>query len=115
MNNVTATNNTADKGGVVFAEKKAHFEISDSTFESNTAEEGSAIYMIASKGQTSFTERCTFKSNIGSGAIFLLEGQIRISSCTIDSNELGISGTGSPSIYALLSTVTSESNIISNM
>jgi len=114
LNNVTATENRADKGGVIFVEKKAYFEISDSVFESNQAEEGSVIYIIANRGQAAFANGSTFRSNTGIGTIFLLDGTITLTSCTIESNTVGANGNETAGVYALLSDIYSTTNTIRN-
>lgn len=113
---ISATNNEADKGGFVYVQDQASFEIVSSDISNNKATKGSAIFCISADVSESIVTSTTIIQNTGYGCIFLNEARLRISTSTVQSNKLEDINASDPSpgMVLIFSTVTSTSSTYSD-
>ena len=113
---ISATNNEADKGGFLYAQDQASFEIITSDISNNKATKGSAIFCISTDVNESIVTSTTIIQNTGYGCVFLNEARLRISTSTVQSNQLDATAPSDPScgIVLIFSTLTSTSNTYSD-
>jgi predicted outer membrane repeat protein len=98
------SNSAVSKGGAIYIANTAIAVIQGCTFTSNKSASGSAIYQLTSRTATTTISNSSFRSNSGVGVVYILEGNISITTSTFDSNI----STASPGLYALLSSITTS-------
>jgi hypothetical protein len=82
-------NEAQEVGGVIYVDQNSILQITNSTFNSNKATQGSSIYIQNSQSSENFIKTSTFSENLAllSGTITVLDSSISISSTFLLKNQ----------------------------
>ena len=109
-----ANNTASGSGGAVYLATGSYFQMSKCTFQMNTANDSSAIYVVKSADDRNITlDRCTFEDNTAyKNTLTFMYAQVLISSCYFQRN---MAVRRSKNIFSMFSTIQVTSSLFQSV